>query len=364
VSPDKLRAAVGCSAELAAKWADPITLACATYSIDTPDRLAAFLAQIGHESGGLRHVKEVWGPTEAQARYEGRKDLGNTQPGDGERFKGHGLIQVTGRFNHTRMRDRLRARFNGVPDFAEVPEALCEPQWAALSAADYWDDKGLNVLADAGEFERITRKINGGLNGLADRIARWERAKQALKGTDMPLAPFIAAALPSIIDAIPKLGKLFGSGSEVAERNVKAAEAVVEIVKNATGATNAQDAAERLKNDPEAAKVAAKAVEEQWFALHEVGGGIADARKADAAFVATGVNALRSPAFIISTMLLGFPLLLCVDVFYVHPDNYDGAIRTQIVTGILMVISMVGAFWLGSSFGSARKDEQREQADK
>jgi putative chitinase len=153
----------------------------AFYSIDTPARQAAFLAQVGHESGGLRYVRELWGPTDAQERYEGRLDLGNTQPGDGERFKGHGLIQTTGRANHAKVRDRLRERFDDVPDFEAEPESLMEPKWACLSAADYWDMHKLNVLADAGDFRRITKRINGGFNGYDDRLARWELARRTLE---------------------------------------------------------------------------------------------------------------------------------------------------------------------------------------
>jgi putative chitinase len=152
----------------------------AFYGIDTPARQAAFLAQIGHESGGLRWVAEIWGPTPAQERYEGRLDLGNTNPGDGTKYRGHGLIQTTGRANHAMVRDRLRERFSDVPDFEEDPMALTEPQWAALSACDYWDMKGLNALADAGKFKAITKAINGGLNGYEDRLARLDAAQTAL----------------------------------------------------------------------------------------------------------------------------------------------------------------------------------------
>lgn len=180
LTPQLLRDATGCSDEAAARFAEPLAVACASYGIDTLERLAMFLAQIGHESGSLRYTSELWGPTQAQRRYEGRADLGNTRPGDGSRFRGHGLIQTTGRANHARVRDRLRERFHGAPDFEAEPERLTEPQWAALSAADYWDDRGLNALADAGDFERITRRINGGLNGHADRVARLERARRVL----------------------------------------------------------------------------------------------------------------------------------------------------------------------------------------
>lgn len=144
------------------------------YQINTPSRQAAFLAQIGHESGQLRYVREIWGPTPAQSRYEGRKDLGNTQPGDGRRFMGRGLIQITGRENYRRTGAAL-----GIP-LLDSPELLEQTEWAAASAAWWWANHGLNELADAGEFEQITRRINGGLNGLADRLALWEKAKAVL----------------------------------------------------------------------------------------------------------------------------------------------------------------------------------------
>lgn len=144
------------------------------YQINTPARQAAFLAQIGHESGQLRYVREIWGPTPAQSRYEGRKDLGNTQPGDGRRFMGRGLIQITGRENYRRTGAAL-----GIP-LLDSPELLEQPEWAVVSAAWWWASHGLNELADAGEFEQITRRINGGLNGQADRLALWEKAKAVL----------------------------------------------------------------------------------------------------------------------------------------------------------------------------------------
>jgi putative chitinase len=388
MTPELLVAAVGCTPERAATFADPLSAACAAYGIDTNRRLAAFLAQIGHESGSLRYLTELWGPTPAQEGYEGRADLGNTQPGDGEQFKGHGGIQITGRFNHARVRDRLRAKFPdlNVPDFEAEPERLAEPLWAMLSAADYWDEHGLNVLADADRFIAIGRAINRGnrnstkpANGEADRIARWERAKKALPlapietrvpnlSTNVPniaskeepiMAPFIAAALPALIEAAPALIRIFGE-SPRAEKNAKAAEVVAEIAKKATGENTVEGAVAAIATDPQAAAAYREAVQTEWFSLAESGGGgVEGARKADAVFVASGVNALRSPAFLISLVLMAFPLMLAVDVFFVHPDNYIGELRTQIVTGMLLCISMVGAFWLGSSFGSARKDEMQ-----
>ena len=159
MTPETLRAVTGCTEVDAERFAEFLTFGCALYAIDTPKRLAAFLAQIGHESGSLRWTTEVWGPTPAQLGYEGRADLGNTQPGDGAKYPGHGLIQITGRGNHARVRDRLRERFPTliVPDFEAAPERLADPLWAALSACDYWDEHGLNELADAGEIVKIGR---------------------------------------------------------------------------------------------------------------------------------------------------------------------------------------------------------------
>lgn len=188
MTPELLAACTGARIDRAARFAAFLSAGMAFYGIDTPGRKAAFLANIGHESGGLKYVSEVWGPTPTQERYEGRKDLGNNKIGDGSRFRGHGLIQTTGRRNHALVRDRLRQRFSNVPDFEADPDALMDAQWAALSACDYWDMHGLNALADAGDFDGICDVINrghkteevGDTNGYEDRCERWEYAKHAL----------------------------------------------------------------------------------------------------------------------------------------------------------------------------------------
>jgi putative chitinase len=169
----------------------PLQNAFGTYAINTPARQAAFLANVGHESGGLRYTTEIWGPTPVQLRYEGRADLGNTQTGDGYRFRGHGLIQTTGRANHAAARDRLRQRLGGtVPDFEADPDALALPVWAALSAGDYWDMCGLNAWADRGDFDGVCDLINrgrksakhGDSNGWAERLKLYKAAQAALQG--------------------------------------------------------------------------------------------------------------------------------------------------------------------------------------
>lgn len=141
------------------------------YRLDTPLRQAAFLGQIGHESAQLRYVEEL----ASGAAYEGRKDLGNTQPGDGMRFKGRGLIQITGRANYAEL-----GKSFGV-DFISNPAMLKEPEWAVRSAFWFWNKRGLNALADAADYTTITRRINGGVNGLADRIKLYDNAKKTLQ---------------------------------------------------------------------------------------------------------------------------------------------------------------------------------------
>ena len=167
-------AVMDCSASHATLYAPYMTEAMSKYGITTPARQAMFLAQVGHESGALQWTEEFWGPTAAQSRYQGRVDLGNTQPGDGYNFRGRGLIQLTGRTNYAAASTALGVDFIGHPDL------LASPYYAALSAGWFWAAHGLNELADADEFTNITRRINGGLNGQSDRLARWAVAKQAL----------------------------------------------------------------------------------------------------------------------------------------------------------------------------------------
>jgi len=119
-------------------------------------------------------VGEIWGPTAVQLRCEGRADLGNTVAGDGSKYRGRGLIQIAGRANYAACGEAL-----GI-DLINHPELLEQPQYACLSAVWFWATKGLNTLADAGEFNIITRWIKGGLNGLADRLKLWAKAREVL----------------------------------------------------------------------------------------------------------------------------------------------------------------------------------------
>lgn len=173
ITLDQLRAIMPYAAGRAATFIDPLNRAMAERGIDTPQRQAAFLAQVAHESGSLRYVKEI----ASGDAYEGRADLGNTEPGDGSRYKGRGLIQITGRTNY---RACSAALFGDGQALLDHPEFLELPENATRSAAWFWAARGLNERADRGEFERITRIINGGTNGMADRLAHWDRALKVL----------------------------------------------------------------------------------------------------------------------------------------------------------------------------------------
>lgn len=170
MTAQELAQCTGARIDRAERFLEPIESAMAEFGIDTPERQAAFLAQVGHESGGLHYTVEIWGPTAQQSRYEGRADLGNTEPGDGFKFRGRGLLQTTGRANYQRVGDAL-----GV-DLVQEPDHLSEPDFAARSAGFFWQSHNLNDLADSGDFERLTKRINGGLNGYAERCALHEAA--------------------------------------------------------------------------------------------------------------------------------------------------------------------------------------------
>ncbi|MEK7832774.1 MAG: glycoside hydrolase family 19 protein, partial [Acidobacteriota bacterium] len=200
------------------------------YDINSPMREAAFVAQIAHESGELKFWEEIWGPTSAQKRYEPPSDLarrlGNTQKGDGKRYKGRGPIQITGRFNYRKYGQLLGLDLEGNPDLASTTQVGFE------TACQYWKLNGLNELADIPDFTAITKKINGGLNGLADREKYYARAKQAL-GVPESFSSFAfsAAAAPSndepVTHALPRgqeaIEEILGTSSTGAGGSTKAA---------------------------------------------------------------------------------------------------------------------------------------------
>ena len=210
LTAEQVQRATGSTLENAALYLPFIQGACKAYDITSPRRLAGFLSQIGHESGGMARLTESlnysvdglqrfvkWGRiTEADARKYGRSleqkanqqsianliyggrfgssKLGNTEPGDGWRFRGRGLKQLTGRDNYKRCGDAIGE------DLIAFPDRLLAPVNAALSAAWFWETNGLNDLADRGDVPAMTKRINGGAIGLPERQALYTRAMAVL----------------------------------------------------------------------------------------------------------------------------------------------------------------------------------------
>ncbi|WP_137390093.1 peptidoglycan-binding protein [Rhodoligotrophos defluvii] len=148
------------------------------YGVTTPLRIAHFLAQAAHESDGFKATEEY----ASGSAYEGRLDLGNTEPGDGVAFKGRGIFMLTGRNNYARFGEKIGE------DLVGHPQKAAEPAISVKIALEYWKDRDLNGLADQNDFIGITRKINGGVNGFANRKYYFEKAGEALGGLDDQVA--------------------------------------------------------------------------------------------------------------------------------------------------------------------------------
>ena len=193
VTKDQLLLIAGVKAPRAAVVANAHSLASVLaewgpkYGLHLPHRLAHLIAQSAHESGGYKYDREVWGPTPAQKRYDTRVDLGNTPAldGDGERYKGRGPFQLTGRANYQAF--TTWARIGGMmpPDFVAEPDAINSDPWEGLSVIWYWSTRKLNDLADENNIEQITKRVNGGLNGFDDRVHFYTRAALVLLGYEL-----------------------------------------------------------------------------------------------------------------------------------------------------------------------------------
>ena len=216
--------AAGVKQATAEKWADAVSAACQEFGIDTPKRIAGFLSQCAHESGGFERLQEnlnysaegmagIWpsrfavqepdpkrpGKTKpkkdansknipnkfalalhrkpemiANVVYSNRMGNGSIESGEGWKYRGRGLKQLTGKSNHSDCSKGL-----GV-DLVDNPDLLLQPTYAARSAAWFWQKNNCNTFADAGDIEGLTKRINGGLIGIADRKARYQAAERSL----------------------------------------------------------------------------------------------------------------------------------------------------------------------------------------
>lgn len=235
----------------------------------------------------------------------------------------------------------------------EAAVAKCNREWASLPGSPY----GQPVVTME-KAKQLYEEYGGTYAPAIEPQAFVSQIPETTKESSM--TPFVAAVLPSLIDLVPKLGKLFSSGSETAERNIKAAEIVVSAAKEAIGARNEQELMEIIKTDPSAAASVKAAIEAKWFSLEEVGGGIQAAREANSVYLEPGAPGFwMNPAFWVSMAFLLMPLMILVDMLFVHPGSYDDTLRIQIVTAILALLGIVGAYWLGTSFSSQRKSEPK-----
>ena len=176
----------GLNTEKATLYAPYINEAMLRGEITTLRRAQYFLAQLAHESVDLRYFEEI----ASGAAYEGRRDLGNTQPGDGRRFKGRGPIQLTGRSNYASF-----GRWLGDGDkFTDDPALVATPKYGFLAALYYWQTRSLNSYCDRGDFRGLTRRINGGYNGLVDRYVKLAYVKR-LGSKILPAKPDPRAVL-------------------------------------------------------------------------------------------------------------------------------------------------------------------------
>lgn len=143
--------------------------------LNTPERLAMFTAQTLHESGGWKYVREIWGPTDWQKKYEGHKGLGNTEPGDGVKFKGRGLIQLTGRSNYQKFSNWIKD-----PSIMDHPELVEAPKYAVESACWFWASNNLNDLVP--DIKKVTKRINGAkMLGLEERTKYYNKLLELLQ---------------------------------------------------------------------------------------------------------------------------------------------------------------------------------------
>ena len=230
--------------------------------------------------------------------------------------------------------------------------ALCGKEWASLPGSPYGQggistERALKVYAQWGGSlvgaPPIPPPSHPNSPPMPAGEADWPQEK--------PMAPIVAALLPSLIDAIPKLGKIFSSGSAVSERNVKAAEVVMQAVKTATGAPNEQAAVEIIQRDPAALQAATKAVEGIWWQITEAGGGgIEGARKANA-------GPLMSPALLVTLALL--PLVYIALGAVLFRDGFSDDVKAMVLGAIFggLLTGGITAFWFGTSASSQRKTE-------
>lgn len=235
----------------------------------------------------------------------------------------------------------------------EVAVQKCNKEWASLPGSPY--GQPVVTMAEA----RAHYEKHGGAyithNPAPLLESALTQAPVATEPKEPPMAPFIAAALPALISAIPDLARMFGSGSEVSERNIKAAELVVGIAKEAIGAKNEQELVESMQSDPAAVSTVRDAVRANWFQLEEVGGGIVAARDSNAK-VQGDKGLVHNPAVWITAALL--PLVYFTVIRVLAYDGFSDEMKVMVVTAVISgILGAITGYWLGTSASSKAKDD-------
>jgi muramidase (phage lysozyme) len=241
--------------------------------------------------------------------------------------------------------DRRRALDDVIAGRFEDAVKKCAREWASLPGSPYGQPTKTM-------HEALTTYTAAGGSLYAPPLEKPAESAPAYDSQEqpMPIPAIIGALLPGLIRSIPDLGKLFSSGSEVAERNVKAAELAVGIVQEAVGARNAQEAAEIVASDPAQAQAAQEAVKARWHELTEVGGGVEAARKADAASIAQNGpwwQVFRSPSFIVALFLLPLVYMIVGAVVGLFGAPFSEDVRAAIANGIVGLIlgGLIGYYY-------------------
>jgi len=266
----------------------------------------------------------------------------------------------------------------------------CNKEWASLPGSpygqpvvtleefrrEYEEAGGLFMNEDAArDAPMVPVVVQAKMPHIASKTAEVTRGSTDLgvelqQEKAMPIPAIVAALLPSLIQLVPQLTKIFGSGSDVSQRNIAAAEAVFTVAKDAIGAKNEQEVIEAIKSDPVQATAVKQAIEKNYLQIQEAGGGGIEGARAYSMSVAAmrtpegqPLGLLTQPAFVISMVMLGLVVMMVLVVLFpweIFRENggqiYTDEVRLIVVTAIIGSLSTIGAFWLGSSFASRQKD--------
>lgn len=387
ITADLLRSAMPSAGARADEYAPHLEAARRRFVGDNWHHVAMWLAQISHESGSLRYVLEL----ASGDAYEGRQSLGNTQPGDGRKFRGRGLLQVTGRDNYTRCGYELNL------PLVERPELLEQPEHAAMSAGWVWQSHGLGALCEAPDpVLAVTRRLNGGINGLDDRRERYQVAMTAMKlhhsaptltqgsTATQPAAPPPPAAPSPAPDNAPEISMPLPSAAAVSLAAElwrilrptdkvaavsgaieKAAPALLEAAKTAVpSAVNEQQAVEQIKANPQLQAQFRQQAMVRWDDLAPILEFEAKERREAREFTErmTGDGPFwRQIGY--GILIAGLSITIIGGIGYIFHQVLFGpadAFSQSTRDGIIQVLINVGVLVVGFYFGSSASNRQKD----